>query len=194
MITSNELSSRVFQFFNTLYSSSRLSFGFSSDDNLCFIEDNQNNSIRPDVNTILYYRIQENEKVGNQISSDTQIYDRDDSQEKIIAYREITLIINILSKTKGNAKDAMQMLMALFQSTRFKTACFEDPFDLVLINSLKEQELTSLETGAWTERMEKTLYFRYNNEIIIGDIEFTQEVEALEDVKDVTQFSVTLKN
>ena len=193
MITSTELSNRIFKFFDTLYGSSKTTFGFDSDSNFCFIEDNQNNAIRPEVNTILFYRIEENEKIGNQISSDSQIYDRDAGKEIISTYRQITLVINILSKTKGNAKNAMQMLLALFQSTRMALACYEDPFPLIMVNAFKARDLTSLETGAWTERMEKTLYFRYNDNIIIGDIDFTQEIEQLEDVKDVYQYSLTLK-
>jgi hypothetical protein len=194
VITSTALSNRFFKFFNTLYGSSRTDFGFSADVNFAFIEDNQNNAIRPDANTILFYRIEENEKIGNQISSDSQIYNRETGKEIISTYRQITLVINILSKTKGNAKNAMQMLLALFQSTRMAVASYEDPFPLVLVNALKARDLTSLETGAWTERMEKTLYFRYNDNIIIGDIDFTQEVEQLEDVKDVYQYSINLKN
>lgn len=194
MITSTALSNRIFKFFDSLFGTSKASFGFDNNSNLCFIEDNQNNAIRPEANTILFYRIEENEKTGNQISSDSQIYNRDTGKEIISTNRQITLVINILSKTKGNAKNAMQMLLALFQSTKMSTACYEDPFPFVMINALKAQDLTSLETGAWTERMEKTLYFRYNDNIVIGDIDFTQEIEQLEDVKDVYQYSLTLKN
>jgi hypothetical protein len=88
----------------------------------------------------------------------------------------------------------MQFLLALMQSTRLSQACLEEPFNFFLVNASKERDLTSLETGAWVERMEKTLYFKYNDLIEIGDIDFTQEVENLEEVKGVIQYDLTLKN
>lgn len=193
MITDLQLSQRLWQFFDTMYGAEKTNFGFNADSNLAFNEDRQNNDIRTQDKTLLFYRMESNEKIGNQISSDTQIYNRTTGKEEIITMRQISVVMNIMTKEKGMAKDAMQAFLAYMQSTRRNTACYGLPFPLVLINSDLLQNLSDLEEGAWVERLEKRLYFRYNDKITIGDIDFTQEPATLEDVKDIIQYDINLK-
>lgn len=194
MITSENLAKRIFQFFNTLYGAERTNYGFSSNANLAFIQDEQNNAVRPAVETVLFYRLSPPQKIGNKIVSDLQVYNRETLKEEIITMRKFALTVNFLSKKKGNAKDAYDAFLAYIQSTRCQTACYALPFPLVLVNSENPQDLTALEEGAWAERIEVILYFNYNDKFIVGDIQFTQEPEAVEDVKEIVQFTVNLKN
>jgi len=194
MITNLQLSQRLWQFFDTMYGAEKVNFGFDADSNEAFQEDRQDNNLRTQDQTLLFFRMETNEKIGNQISSDTQVYNRDTGKEEIITMRQITVVMNIMTKEKGMAKDAMQAFLAYMQSTRRNNACYDLPFPLVLVNSEIEQNLSALEEGAWVERMEKRLYFRYNDKITIGDIDFTQEPATLEDTKDIIQYDITLKN
>lgn len=193
MITEAQLSDRLFQFFDALYGPTKTQFGFNADSNLAFVEDRQNNAIRSSEQTILFYRIDINEKVGNPISSDSQVYDRDTSEERIVTTRELTVVMSILSKQKGFAKDAINAFLAYLQSTRRETACYALPFPLVMINSEPMVNLSALEEGAWVERMEKNLTFRYNDTVVIGEAQFTQLPDVLEETKDIVQYELTLK-
>lgn len=193
MITNQQLSERIWQFFDVIFGSDKNQFGFNSDSNLAFFDDRQNNAIRVTDGTALFYRIEDYDKAGNPISSDTQNYNRDTNQEEIITMRKVIVIVNFLAKRKGDAQSAHNAFLAYMQSTRRELACYGDPFPLVLVNADKEQNLSVLEEGAWVERVQKVLHFRYNDKIVIGDIQFTQTVEGPEDVKDVVQYDITLK-
>ena len=193
MITSLQLTNRVWQFFDVIYGANKIDYGFNADSNFAFIEDNQDNAIRPGEKTILFFKISSPEKIGNAISSDTQIYNRINNKEEILAFRKVSVVINIISKDKGSAKDAMNALMTFLQSTRKQSACYGDPFSLVLVNADPSQDLSELEEGAWSERMQRTLYFRYNDLIEIGDAEFTQVPAVLEDTKGIINYTIDLK-
>lgn len=194
MITNRQLAQRIFDFFNTLYGAERTNYGFSSDPNLAFFEDEQNDNVRPQVRTALFYRLSPPEKIGNRIVSDVQVYNRETLKEEIITMRKFALTVNFLSKKKGDAKDAYDAFLSYIQSTRCQIACYGLPFPLVLVNSENPQDLTALEEGAWAERIQVVLYFNYNDKFIVGDIQFTQEPETIEDVKDIVQFTVNLKD
>jgi len=194
MITDLQLSQRLFQFFDTMFGAEKVNFGFNADSNFAFNEDRQNNDLRTKDKTLLFYRMETDDKIGNQISSDTQVYNRDTGKEEIITMRQISVVMNIMTKEKGMAKDAMQAFLAYMQSTRRNNASYDLPFPLVLVNSEIMQNLSTLEEGAWVERLEKRLYFRYNDKITIGDIQFTQEPATLEETKEIIQYDITLKN
>lgn len=193
MITSQVLSDRIFDFFDVIFGAGKTDYGFNSDSTLAFREERQNDEIRTDEQTILYYRIEDNENKGNSIKSDTVIYNRDNDKEEIYPVRKVTVVMNILSKKKGQANDAIQAFLRYIQSTRKSLACYGLPFNLVLINSDKDINLTALEEGAWTERREKRLYFTYCDKIEVGDIQFTQQPVVVEDVKDIIQYELITK-
>ena len=193
MITSQQLSDRLFQYFDTLFGADKTQFGFNADSDFAFFQDRQNNAVRPEEQTVLFYRIESNDKIGNNISSDTQIYDRLDDKEKILAFRKLTVVINFLSKKKGYAIDAHNAFNAYIQTTRRDYASYALPFPIVLVNSQKEQNLSGLEEGAWVERIERTLYFCYNDLITIGDIQFTQQPATVEDVKTIIPYDIQFK-
>lgn len=194
MITNEQLADRVFQFFNTIYGAQRTNYGFSADPTKAFIESEQNNAPRPDARTALYYTLSPTQKIGNKVVSDVQIYNRETLKEEIITMRKFSLTVNFLSKKKGYAKDAWEAFLAYSQSTRCRGACYDLPFPLVLVNYENPQDLSALEEGAWAERIQVVLYFNFNDKFIVGDIQFTQEPETLEDTKDIVQFTVNLKN
>jgi len=193
MITSEDLSLRVFNFFDTIFGAEKINFGFNADPTLAFRETEQNDAIRNQDPTILYYKIEGNTNRGNSIKSDMVIYNRDTKKEEIYPIRKVTVTMNILSKKKGQANDAMQAFLRYIQSSRKSLACYGLPFIFTLVNSDIDIDLTALEEGAWTERREKKLYFTYCDKVEIGDIQFTQQLATVEDVKDIIQFELITK-
>lgn len=193
MITNKQLAQRIFDFFDTMYGSEKTTYGFNADSSLAFFEDQQNNDVRPQVQTALFYRLSPPKKIGNKLVSDVQNYNRTTHKEEIITMRKFVLTANFLSKKKGQAKDAYNALLSYIQSTRCQLACYSLPFPLVLVNLSDPRDLTALEEGAWAERVEVDLFFNYNDKFVVGDIQFTQLPETVEDTKDIVQFTVNLK-
>lgn len=193
MITTQQLSQRVFDFFNTLYGDERVNYGFSETAEDAFLQDQQNDDQRPVVQTALFYRISPSSKIGNRLVSDIQNYNRATNKEEIITMQKFTLTVNFLTKNKGMAKDAYNALLCYIQSTRCKEACYNSTFPLVLVNLSEPRNLTALEQGAWVERIEVDLFFNYNDKFVVGDIQFTQEPASVEEVRDIIKFSVNLK-
>jgi len=194
MITNEQLAKRISDFFETIYGDEKTIYGFNIDPALAFFEDQQNNDVRPEIRTAIYYRLSPPQKIGNKVVSDVQIYNRETLKEEIITMRKFTLTVNFLSKKKGQAKNAWEAFLAYSQSTRCQKACYGLPFPLIMVNYENPKDLTALEEGAWAERIEVDLIFNFNDKFIVGDIEFTQEPETVEDTKDIVEFTVNLKN
>lgn len=193
MISSQDLSDRVFDFFDVIFGAEKTDYGFNSDSTLAFREERQNDDIRTDEETILYYRIEDNTPKGNSIKSDTIIYNREEKKEEIYPVRHVVVVMNILSKKKGQANDAMQAFLRYIQSSRKSLACYGLPFNFALIRSEKDINLTALEEGSWLERREKKLHFTYCDKVEIGDVQFTQQPAAVEDVRDIIQYELITK-
>lgn len=193
MITNIDLSKAVFKFFDLIFANNKTDFLFNSNSNYAFVDSYQNNSIRKDDQTILFYNIEDSDNMGNRIKSDVVIYNRDTNKEEVIITKKLNVTFNILSKKKGMAKDAMMAFSAYVQSSRLESLNNALPFKMYLINSEKENNLTALETGAWVERMEKRLLFAFNDKIEIGDIQFTQLPSSVENVKDIVQNEIIIK-
>jgi hypothetical protein len=193
MIDSQALSLRVFNFFDVIFGAEKTDFGFNADPTLAFRETEQNNEIRNNDQTILYYRVEGNANRGNSIKSDMVIYNRVTKKEEIYPVRKVTVVMNVVSKKKGQANDVMQAFLRYIQSSRKNVACYGLPFILALVKSDEDINLTALEEGAWAERREKKLYFTYCDKIEIGDVQFTQEPATVEDVKDIIQYELITK-
>lgn len=194
MITNEQLAKRIFDFFDTIYGDEKTIYGFNANPELAFFEDQQNNDVRPQIQTAIYFRLSPPQKIGNKVVSDVQIYNRETLKEEIITMRKFILTVNFLSKKKGQAKNAWEAFLAYSQSTRCQKACYSLPFPLIMVNYENPKDLTALEEGAWAERIEVDLIFNFNDKFIVGDIEFTQEPATVEDVKDIVEFTVNLKN
>lgn len=195
MITSEQLSDRVFDFFNTIFGANRTDFGFNIDATRAFREDRQNDEIRKADQTILYYRINPVSPMGNSNTSYTRIHNRTTEKEEIYSVEKMMVTMNILSKKKGKAKDAMKAFLAYIQSDRKYLACYGLPFNFVLINSMKEpRDLSELEEDSWAERVENELLFTYNDKIEVDDAQFTDHPSSPEEVKDIVQYELISKN
>lgn len=193
MIASQDLSDRIFDFFDVIFGTEKTDYGFNADSTLAFREERQNDEIRNDDQTILYYRVEGNANRGNSIKSDLVIYNRVTKKEEIYPVRKVTVVMNVVSKKKGQANDAIQAFLRYIQSSRKSLACYGLPFIFSLVNSDEDIPLTALEEGAWAERREKKLYFTYCDKIEIGDVQFTQEPATVEDVKDIIQYELITK-
>ena len=195
MISSQQVSNRIAQMLEHLFLTNSLDYGFSSTKGKRFIPENQNNATTPKVKTVLYFRYVPLSTIGNPISSMTKTFNRTNSKEIITEYKNIEITINILSKTRGHAKDAINFLLMAIQSDRKTNACYDSSldFNLILYNSSEVRDLTEMENSTWTERQEISLFCTYKSDTNIDDALFTDVPDSLEETKDVIQFETELK-
>lgn len=196
MITNNDLETRIARFFKNIYMNDGVPFGFSANPEDRYIVTNQTSSPRPDEQTLLFYRIDYNRPVGNSMKSYSEKYDRMTLADVIYPYNEIKVVVDLVSKTHGMAKTAMMFFRAAIQSERKELACYDelDPIKLPL-QRMEEYDriLTELENGAWNERVQTDLYFRYTDTISIDPMQFTLLPVVVTDVPDIIGFTTTLK-
>lgn len=202
MILTADLSKRIFQFFDSIYGSNKTDYGFSSDKNSAFMEAKWNQSIRPDYDatqhknivTLLYYSFMPTTR-GNGIQSNTITYNTSTNAEIINSIKEVEVTIDILSK-KYLAKDAMNFFDNAIQSdNRKQSACYGKSyaFDLILYKVTDQIDLSELEKGAWTERVQKKLYFVYEDTLTFEETKKLQTPSDVEHVLDIYQIETNLK-
>ena len=195
MISSQQVSNRIAQMLERFFLTDSLNYGFSATQGKRYIPENQNNATTPKVKSVLYFRYVPLKTIGNPISSMSKTFNRTNDKEVITEYKNIEITVNILSKTKGYAKDAMNFLMMAIQSDRKTSACYDSSlaFDLILYNISEVRDLTEMENSTWTERQEISLFCTYKNDTNIDDALFTKLPESVEDTKNVIQFETELK-
>jgi hypothetical protein len=146
-----------------------------------------------DVSTILYFII-EDEMLGNGIQSNTITYDILTGEEIIEAIKRVSVVVNILSK-KYFAKDATNFLNFAIQGERKISACYDNTleFDLILFAKNQPIVLTEIEKGAWAERVEQRLNFKYTDILQLDVVASLQDVPTINDVKNVYQYEIEIK-
>jgi hypothetical protein len=144
------------------------------------------------ISTLLFYRI-EDEMMGNGIASNFISYD-DNGNEIINALKNVSVIVNILSK-KFLAKDATNFFNFAIQSERKIIASYSQnfDFDLILYNKDEPQVLTELEKGAWAERVEQKLYFKYIDNLTLDIVPNLNNVGTVYQIPSVYQYSIKTK-
>lgn len=200
MISIKDIEKRIYNYFDTLMLSDGVLFGFSAA-SASYMVDHQSNAVRPAASTVLLYRIEHNRPVGNQIASDRSVVDRTSGQEQMYIWRDLHVIVNILSKIKGAAKGAMSYLMMLNQSSRHYEAAYNAPsatFDLPCYNIDNNiRDLTALENENWgyVERIESDWYFNYSDIIKLAPTGYlVYAPSSVYDTPQVVEFDIELKN
>ena len=145
------------------------------------------------VSTLLFYRI-EDYMLGNGIQSNSVSYDLTTGEEIIDAIKNVDVVVNVLSK-KYLAKDAVNFFNFAVQSERKQDACYSPDFDfdLILFDKSNPQVLTELEKGAWLERVEQRLSFKYTDSLKLDKVDNLQTISNFDDVKEVIEYGSTLK-
>jgi len=196
MISILQLEDRLCDFFKEIFKENALDFNFSTNESLRYILDRQTAAPRPDEATLLFYRVEEVTPVGSPIFSDSSSISRTSTKETIKTWRNVHVIMNILSKGKGDAKTALNFFFAAIQSERKNLACYSSDYSIVLpLHNINKDVriLTELENAAWTERVETDLYFNYEDTVELDNQQFLEQPATEEDVTDIVQYETELK-
>lgn len=145
------------------------------------------------ISTLLFYRI-EDEMLGNGIASNSISYNETTNDEIITAIKNVEVVVNVLSK-QYQAKDAVNFFNFVVQSERKQEACYgaDFDFDLILYSKSDPIVLTALEKGAWVERIEQRLKFKYVDSLELDKVDELKNVSSFDTVKDVYQYIEEIK-
>lgn len=145
------------------------------------------------ISSLLFFRI-EDEMLGNGIQSDSISYDLATGEEIISAIKRVEVVVNILSK-QYLAKDAVNFFNFAIQSQRKDEACYDKTleFDLILTSKSDPIVLTELEKGAWAERVEQRLIFKYTDSLTLDVIDELEEVTNFQEVQYTYQTNSEIK-
>lgn len=196
MIDIEDIHRRLFGYFDRVFGDERTLFNFNISPSACYMIDRQTDSPRPAVKTLLEYRVESNEPWGNGVSTDSPTFDLDTKEEKINVRRKLHVVCNVLSKKKGDAKDALNFFIAANQSSRHQDAAYSDDFDFNLPMhriDLPYRDLSVLENQAWTERVEADLHFNYMDTIEFGVQYSIPAPSTIFDTKDIIQYELETK-
>jgi len=168
LISNFDIEERVFEYLDALYNGNQGQFGFGEAASSCFFVDRQTNAPRLAASTLLYYRCDSPETVGNAFS-DRPYINRTTGIEQVDIHRRVRVTLNILSTMKGKAKDATNYLELINQSTRHYQAAYNTgDFDFPLYNFGRSRDLSAIETSKWVERIETEVYFNYTDTITLS--------------------------
>jgi hypothetical protein len=145
------------------------------------------------ISTILYFRI-EDTILGEDIQTASKSLDSS-NLEVLEANKQVIVVMNVLSK-QYKAKDAVNFFNFAIQSdNRIDSACYnsEFEFDLILTSKTKPIVLTELEKGAWLERIEQTLTFKYTDRLSLDETDLLHPVASIYEVKDIIQYDLETK-
>jgi hypothetical protein len=165
MISVFDLEERVFEYLEKMFDGDQTQFGFGSAASSCFFVDRQTNAPRLAASTLMYYRVNAPEKVGN-VFSDRPYINPTTGIESVDIHRRVRVTLNVLSTMKGRAKDALSYLEMANQSTRHYEAAYNTGnFNFPMYDFGKPINLSLIETGTWVERIENDVFFNYTDTI-----------------------------
>lgn len=176
MISSYQLENRVYDFFDTIYQDDKSIFLFDNSASGSFIVGRYYDTPRPSASTILVFDLKSIMPLGSSLSSDEVVLDRVTREEYINMIRQANVTVNIISKYKGCAKDAMSFLLAGLQTTRGNEASYPSmsasSFDISCVNVTDIKDLSEVENSMWTERVEAEFYFQFKDRLSFGSQSF----------------------
>jgi len=143
-------------------------FSFHEDVGRRFIVERQNRVSMPDATTIGYFRVDNLDNWRAQrygrAANKTDEYGR----EYLSELRTFKMVVTILSKNLGDAFDTSRFILANIQNNRYNEFATEQG-RIGIENVSKMKNLSELETGAWTERIQFEITMNYYDTIVIYD-------------------------
>ena len=144
-------------------------FGFSVNENERIIAERQNGAPLPDSNTVMTFRVDEyNNWRSQRYGRGTITYDRYGG-EIIGEMRTFKCVVNIMSKKLGDAFDTARFVIANLQNNRYNDFVQKNGRLLGIEQIGKMVNLSDLENGTWTERVNFEVQMNFRETILVND-------------------------
>lgn len=155
--------------FTALLGANAIQFGYSEDENERVIVERQNGSPLPDCSTVLTFRIDDyNNWRAQRYGRGTVGYDRYGA-EVITELRTFRCIVNVMSKELGDAFDSARFIIANLQNNRYNDFVNKNGRLLGIEQIYTMKNLSDLENGTWTERVNFEIQMNFIETILVND-------------------------
>lgn len=171
-----------------------LGFGFSENEDERFYVSSQNQSVRDDVQTALYFSVVNN--FWRSQMQEEKFYNGD-NKEVMVEMRQAILTLDVYSKIipLGTASDVLRYISAKIQGDAFSEWCLLYPeIGITLERVEMSPDLSALLQGeTWSERRQLKLYFNFRDAIVMDEIPMTKMPDSIGDVKNIIVRDYTYK-
>ena len=180
--------------FVALLGSEATEFGFSSDTSKRALVERQNSNPLPDTATILTFRLDDYNNWRSQRYGNGFVRYLPNGKAVISELRTFKCEINVMSKKLGDAFDATRFLLANLQNNRYNNFVSEEGRMLGIENIGTMKNLSDLENGTWTERINVVVQMNYKETIVLNDnTMFVKKPEDIGDLADSVGIETSIK-
>lgn len=180
--------------FVSLLGEQAINFGFSQLENERVLVERQNGAALPNTATILTFRLDEYDNWRAQrYGRATVSYDKD-GNEVISELRTFKCVVNIMSKELGCAFDSARFVLANLQNNRYNDFVNKNGRMLGIEQISLMKNLSDLENGTWTERVNFEIQMNFKETVVINDnTMFVKTPTNLSDLPSSVDFETNIK-
>lgn len=194
MTNYTDIEKYISKMFVTLLGSQATSFNYSSETTERVIVERQNGAPIPDTATILTFRIDNyNNWRAQRYGRSSKGFDAQ-GREVISELRTFKCVVNIMSKKLGDAFDSARFILANLQNNRYNEFVSNNGRMLGIEQISGLKNLSDLENGTWTERVNFEIQMNFIETIVINDnVAFVRKPEDLSDLPNSVEFETEIK-
>lgn len=184
----------ISKMFVALLGAQATGFNYSSDPTLRCIVERQNGAPLPDTATILTFRLDNYDTWRAQRYGRATVRYDEQGREIISELRTFKCVVNIMSKKLGDAFDSARFVLANLQNNRYNDFVNENGRLLGIEQVSVLKNLSDLENGTWTERVNFEVQMNFKETLVISDnTEFVRTPTDLSDLPNSVDFETEIK-
>lgn len=180
--------------FAALLGQQAIAFGFSQNENERVLVERQNGAPLPDASTVLTFRIDDYDNWRSQRYGRATVSYNKQGQEVLSELRTFKCIVNIMSKSLGDAFDSARFVLANLQNNRYNNFVNNNGRMLGIEQIGVMKNLSDLENGTWTERVSFEIQMNFKETMVINDnTMFVKTPTDMSDLPSSVDFETNIK-
>jgi hypothetical protein len=184
----------ISKLFVTLLGEQAITFGFSTNENERCLVERQNGSPLPDTATILTFRLDQYNTWRSQRYGSAHVGYTKEGREIVSELRTFKCVVNVMSKRLGDAFDSARFLLANLQNNRYNNFVNDNGRMLGIEQIGTMRNLSDLENGTWTERVNVEIQMNFIETMVINDnTMFVKTPTDLSDLPSSVEFETNIK-
>ena len=194
MTNYKDIEKYISNLFVTLLGEQAISFGFAEPANERVIVERQNGAPLPNASTVLTFRLDNYDTWRAQRYGRATITYDEQGREIVSELRTFKCVVNIMSKKLGDAFDSARFLLANLQNNRYNNFVNNNGRLLGIEQISVMKNLSDLENGTWTERVNFEIQMNIKETMVIDDnTMFVKTPTDLSDLPSSVDFETNVK-
>lgn len=168
-------------------------FGYSISENERVIIERQNGAPLPDASTVMTFRIDNYDYWRAQRYGRATVGYDEYGGEIISELRTFKCVVNIMSKNLGDAFDSARFVIANLQNNRYNEFVINNGRLLGIEQIGRLKNLSDLENGTWTERVNFEVQMNFIETILVNDPTlFVKKPESVGDLPESVDITTNI--